>query len=454
MYPLVLQGTGSTIAFLIILLPFIVTVAGMSFFWSIFSYAAYSFPRKAPRAFLPLFCASIFVLVEYLRTWFFGILWAGKGSLLGAHWTLGNPAYLFADIGPVRQSASYWGIYGVDFFLVLIGSALFLLAKHKDSKKVLSVEIISLIAALVFLNLITAPDKSRPENAKLNISIIQTAKPIRPFDSPEELLADFGEKNKLLKEASKKSDIIIFPESTDFSKNLAGFLDPLSAQKYFAGLSAKNVLVIDSNRIPEPEGLKSKVLFIDSKEGVVGYYDKKLLTPGGESIPYFANLPLWIFEHVFKNDFISSRATFAKGTGNNVVDHKGVKIKVAVCSDIISPGISREREFDFMVNLQNLAVFNGSKMMGKGLFSVARVRAAENSKYLAVASNSGRSFVINTLGEVVASTSSSGYQILTADVVPNKERTWYNKLGDLPILLLSLAIFGLGFKKLFNDRQN
>ena len=50
---------------------------------------------------------------------------------------------------------------------------------------------------------------------------------------------------------------------------------------------------------------------------------------------------------------------------------------------------------------------------------------------------------------------SSGYQILTANVVPNKEqRTWYNKLGDLPILLLSLAILAYLFRKILYAKQD
>ncbi len=448
-YPLVSKGTDNNLSFLIILLPFVVTVTGMSFFWGIFGYFAHDIQRKTRRAFLPLFCAGIFVLVEYIRTWFFGILWAGQGSLLGAHWTLGNPAYLFADIGPVRQSASYWGIYGIDFFIVFVGSALFMLARPRNwgSKKIPSLEILSAVAILVFLNLSTSLDKPRPENTELNVSIIQTAKPVRPRESPEELLADFSEKNKLLKEASKVSDVVIFPESADFSKTLSGFLDTASAQKYFTGLSPKNLLIIDSDRIPEPGGVRSKVVFIDSRDGVVGSYDKKLLTPGGEFLPYLAALPLWVFERAFQNNFISSEAGFVKGTGDNVLDHNGHKLKIAVCSDIVSPGISGGDEFDFMVNIGSLAVFNGSRMMERELISIARFRATENGKYLVTASNFGRSYIINNKGEIEKSTDSPGYQILTTGIVPNNESTWYNKLGDLPILLLSLAIFGLFLKK-------
>ena len=423
----------------------------MSFFWGIFSFTVYNFSGRIRSALLPFFLASAFVLLEYSRAWFFGILWAGQGSLLGAHWTLGNPAYLFADIGPIRQSASYWGIYGIDFFLIFVGSALFLLARNRSHKKILSLEILSAVAILVFLNLLTSPNRSGPEEAGLNISVIQTAKPVRVIDPPEEVLTDFSEKNKLLKEASKISDAVIFPESADFSKTLSGFLDTASAQKYFSALSEKNIWIIDSNKIPEPEGVKSKAMLLGSKDGVANFYDKKLLTPGGESLPYLAAAPLWVFERVFKNDFVSSGAVFAKGMGENILSGGNTAIKTVVCSDIISPAISRKGKFDLMVHLENLAVFGGNRSVERQLLSMAKFRAAENGKYLVISSNSGRSYVINSRGEVEKSTDSPGYQILTAEVVPNDERTWYNKLGDLPILLLSLVIFGYGFRKSFKN---
>ncbi|TSC90631.1 MAG: apolipoprotein N-acyltransferase [Parcubacteria group bacterium Gr01-1014_2] len=448
-YPLVSLGTESKIlASFVILIPFIVTVAGMSLFWGIFSYSLFNFFKKAKPILLPFFYAGTFVLVEYLRTWFFGILWAGPDTLLGPHWTLGNPAYLFADLGLIRQSASYWGIYGIDFLIVFFPAALFLLVKNRGnkSKMVSALEIICIATILILTNLISSQNKSGFEKEKLTISVIQTKNPIKILYEPEELLADFSEKNKLLKEVSKKSDIVIFPESADFSKTLSGFLDFNSAQKYFNNLSQENVLIIDNNRILEQDGLKSKVILIDSKNGILGFYDKKLLTPGGETIPYLAKIPILVFEYILKNNFISSRATFSKGTRNNVLDYKNNKIKIIVCSDIISPSLSRSGEFGFMVNLNNLAVFNGNKLIEKQLLSMAKFRAAENKKYLVVSSNFGHSYIINPAGNIADSTDSSGYQILTGELMPNRVRTWYNKLGNIPILSFSFLIVLLGLK--------
>ena len=448
-HSLVSSGIESRVlAFLIILLPFIITVIGMSLFWGIFSYAIFNFFKNINPIFLPFFYAGTFVLVEYSRTWFFGILWAGQESLLGPHWTFGNIAYLLTDMSPIRQSASYWGIYGVDFLIIFFGIALFLLIKfwRKKSKIILALEISSIVAVLILINLVSSADELKVKNEKLTVSVIQTKNPIKTLYEPEELLTDFSEKNRLLKEASKKSDLVVFPESADFSKSLSGFLDFDSVRKYFNNLSQKNILIIDSNRILEQERLKSKVVLIDSKEGVVGSYDKKLLTPGGESLPYLAKLPLFIVEYLWKNNFISSRTIFSGGTENNVLSYQNNKIKLLVCSDIISPGLSRSGKFGFMINMNNLAVFNGNTLLEGELLSMARFRAAENNKYLVISSNFGHSYIINSLGNVVDSTDSAGYQILTMAIVPNQVRTWYNKLGDIPVLIVSFIIVLFGLK--------
>lgn len=435
-------------AFLIILLPFLITVSGMSLFFGIFSWFVFDFSKKIKPIFSPFFFASVFALLEYSRAWFFAILWAGQESLLGPHWTFGNLAYLLTDINPIRQSASYWGIYGIDFLIVFFATAVLIILKfrRKGPKTILILQAFLVIAIFAFTGFISPTENLETDENKITISLIQTKNPIKIIYEPGELLADFSEKNRLLKEASLKSDIVVFPESTNFSKTLSGFLDFSSIPKYFNALSPKNVLIIDSNRIPEQDGFKSKAILIDSKDGIIDFYDKKLLTPGGETIPYLAKFPFLVFEYLWKNDFITSEATFSGGEKNNVLNYGNNKIELLICSDIISPGLSKNEEFDFIVNLNNLAVFKGNPLMEKQLVSMARFRAAENNKYLTISSNFGHSYVINPAGDIMSSTPLSGYQILTNDIVPNQKRTWYNKLGDIPILILSFITVLIGLK--------
>ncbi len=448
---LLIGNNSKILVFLIILPAFILTVGGTSLFWGGFSYITYRF-KKLPSFLLPFFYAGTFVLLEYLRTWFVGILLYGTGGTLGTNWTFGNPAYLFTGLGPLRESASFWGIYGVDFLIIFIGTAIFMLIKHRRGQR--NVYVFEVLSAIAIIFLFSLFSSNHNQYNKISVSIIQTKNPVNISIIPEDFLSDFSKKNELLRESSKKSNIVVFPESADFSKNLSNFIDPASIPKYFSGLSAKNILIIDSDRVSEQSGLKSKVVLIDSKEGIVGSYDKLLLTPGGEYFPYISRLTLWVLGPFFKTDFRRFKTEFAQGTGSNLIYYKDHTIKIIVCSDIISPSISGKGNFDFMVNLRNLASFGGNTLIEQELLSMAQFRAAENGKYAVLASNFGRSYVIDSSGQIENSTPETGYQILTAGVVPNKEQTWYNKLGDLPILLLSLAVFGLSFKKHLNADQD
>ena len=449
---LTLLGTGNRfIAFIIILIPFVLTILVMALFWGAFTYFIFKFLKSNMTFLAPFFCASAFVLLEYLRAWAFGILWFGRGGLLGPHWTLGNPAYLFADLDLIRQFSSYWGIYGISFVLVFIISA-FLLIPYLRKRGLywLILEISSVFLILTVANFISLKQVRGFEHKKLIISIIQTMNPIKIIYEPGEILDDFSKKTELIKVAAKNSDIIVFPENADFSKTLSLFLEPGSAQKFFSTLSGKSVLIVDSNRISETDGIKSKSVLIDSKNGFVGFYDKKLLTPGGESLPLIAS----IFEYISGNKLVSSRAIFSRGLEDNVLSYGDMPIELLTCSDIISPNMARKDGVEFIINSSNLAVFNGNRLIAGQLLATARYRAAENRKYLIISSNFGLSQIIDPFGNIVKSTDSDGYKILTGDIVPNQTRTWYNKLGDWPILLVSLLIFGLGLKSYHNANQN
>ena len=439
LYPLQSLGVeNKAAALLFILFLFTITTAGMALFWGIFSFAVSKFYGKISLLFLPFLSAGVFVLTEYARAWFFGILWFGNGGMLGPHWTFGSPAYFFTGIKPILQTASFWGIYGMDLWAVFLSSSVILFLKTR--RKLFLIWMSVAILTIPAINIFERQSDNQP-SAKIGISIIQTQKPTKISYSPEETLRDFSQKLSLLKEAAKnlkENDIIIFPEGADFSKTLANFLDPFSVKTFFNKLSAKNLLVIDNNTISDSVKLRSKTTFTDSKSGIVGYYDKQLLAPAGEFLPYLIKWPLSIINSSLKNNLEDLRE-YSKGTMSNIVRYKNIWAKILVCSDIVSPAMARRGNFDFILAQNSLGIFNGSSLLESQLIAISRTRAVENEKYLALVSNFGRSFVIDSQGNNQKITDSGGYKILTGDIVPSSVQTWYNKLGDWPILALSLV---------------
>lgn len=439
LYPLTALGISSKAAsFLLILLAFSLSAACMGFFWGLMVWAAGRIVPKTSPLMAPFALASLFVLTQYAQAWGFGIFWWGDGALLGPHWTLGNPAYFFNHVPAVLKTASIWGIYGIDFLLALLVSAIGLRIWDRRYKKSLWLALITVLMAFGAGVYISSDVFS--QNKKISVSLIQTKNPVKDSYAPAEILDDLSKKNELLKQGAKNSDVVIFPERAWFSQTTSQFLDPSSLERYFNGLSAGSVLVVDNNRILENGSFKSRVMFIDSKNGLEGIYDKRLLTPGGEFVPYLMKGII----SLFSPSRLSSHIEFAEGATDNTFVRREENIEVLVCSDVISPAISRTRGSGYIIGLNSLGIFGENERIAEQFLAMARFRASENRKYLAMASNYGLSYIIDPHGKVQEKTGFSGYQILTGDIAPNGAVTWYNKLGDWPILTLSFVLVILG----------
>jgi hypothetical protein len=64
----------------------------------------------------------------------------------------------------------------------------------------------------------------------------------------------------------------------------------------------------------------------------------------------------------------------------------------------------------------------------------------ENRRWLVQASNAGGSFVVSPSGEVTARTSFLARTILQARVATSRERSLYSRFGDVPLLLVVVAL--------------
>lgn len=456
LYPL--HGFGITsglISFAVIFVLFSVGVAGMAVFWGLFSYLAFSFfkDKKQPIS-APLYLAGTFVLGEYLRSFFFGILWLGNGSYLGPHWTIGNLAYLFSDMATIIRTSSVWGIYGIEFIMTYFFSGLIYYSQKRAYRKVILYLMVPAIIILVAFS--TLPQQHIQDTEKIPVAIIQTRIPSRVFYEQEETLTDFKNKLELIKKSSTFLDsfqnkgLVILPEGANLLTNLNSFLNPEDVKNYFNKLSKNELLIVDQFRLPEGEGLKSKTAVIGSKSGLVATYDKRLLTPTGEFLPYILKLPLLAASRLANFDM---PIDFYAGSGSNVFEFEDKKITLAVCSELLSPSLIGENNPDLIIAIHNFGLFNGGRLLEKQIVAMSQFRAAENGKYSATSSNYGQSYIINPFGKIEKKALTTDYELLTGEIAPNKSQTWYNYLGDWPILLLSSAIFAVGTKKIRNEFQ-
>ncbi len=71
------------------------------------------------------------------------------------------------------------------------------------------------------------------------------------------------------------------------------------------------------------------------------------------------------------------------------------------------------------------------------------MHAASNNIPFLVAPNNARAMAINERGNIIATTENLGDTLLTGTIGLNGQRSWYNKIGDFPLVILGLTGFSL-----------
>ena len=229
-------------------------------------------------------------------------------------------------------------------------------------------------------------------------------------------------------------------------------------EEFFNNLFDKPTLIIDSSITTNQFGGQiSRVISIDSKLGAKGYYDKKLLSPGGEFMPYSIKLFAWLFALKDVSFFIESRdLTHGAKDVSTVNFNNRFKSATIVCSELFSPSLLRltAQDSDIITVLTSNSIFRGSEtLIGQNL-AIAKFRAAENQRPLLLSANGGLSYAINSLGNVTNIARNQDQKLLTGSIAISNPESWYNKQRDNPILLGSLVLASTGILRFRLKRKN
>lgn len=471
-YPL--EGLGFENHYLaagLIAFAWLLTALAMSFLWATAFWLFKKIEKKTSWTSLIVF-PSIFVWFEYLRSFIISILWFSPGNTISPDWTAGNLAYNLHANTLILKLSSLLGIYGVTFFVALAAVLIFLFLEKRQYKKLwIFIAVLTSLSYFPFDWFV--PSNNNAE--KIKVAVIQSYIPSKKNYSPQEQLSFFKKQLELMNKISREepeTKLIVFPEASNFFTNISLFGNTLNVGLFFNNLFSSKTAIIDNSHIQENFLKKSKTIYLDSKSGVVGDYDKKLLTPGGEYAPYLFRLldkVLGIDSEELKNfEELQSghQPPSAINFPNLTEDSPQVGVGALVCSDISSPSLARNISLSGgqLIAVQGSFAFaNGSKDLIRQVKAMASLRAAENNKYLIYAANYGPSFVVSGSGKISREASETGFdpslgtdlhsraestypfqvqgfQILTGDIVLNSKKTLYNKLGDWPILLASLSV--------------
>jgi len=199
--------------------------------------------------------------------------------------------------------------------------------------------------------------------------------------------------------------------------------------------------VITSPAVEKVTTRNYNAAFLVKPDGTVGaVYRKMHLVPFGEYVPLQSLL-------FFAGPIIGAVADFAPftpGTDPVLLPIGPHLASTAICYEVIYPDLIRRFVRDgseLLTTITNDAWYGRSSAAYQH-WEQASMRAIEEGRYLARAANTGISGFVDPYGRVIAKTSLFEPAVVVQDVRFLKERTIYNRIGDLVAWLSLVVVIG------------
>lgn len=166
-------------------------------------------------------------------------------------------------------------------------------------------------------------------------------------------------------------------------------------------------------------------------------YRKRHLTPYGEYLPFAAVLqPLLLAADIPYN-------ALAAGGRATAMSLPGGEAAISICYEDIFPAEWRTQlpQAQVLINITNDGWFDGSAMLRQHL-RMSQTRAAEFGRYLARATNTGITALIDDRGRVVSELPPSQQGALHGVLTLRTGATPFVRYGEIPALVLSMMLIG------------
>ncbi|MFH1540911.1 MAG: apolipoprotein N-acyltransferase [Elusimicrobiota bacterium] len=445
----------------------------LAVYYGFFCFLSSLFPTS-----FPLFFASLWISLEFIRTYLFtGFPWA----LLG---------YTQWSNLPIIQISEFTGIYGVSFLIILVNLAIVSIitnnskccvergeVSHKKNSSSLirngnikncGFTLLLVLICLIFgfsklttrcLPLTTCRlsilqgniDQHKKWNKQYEQEIMDTYNRLAllttlnfPLRTPRSPLRTLN--SKLQTTNSIPSALVIWPESS-----LPGYLKSEQEVYDWTVNIAKKTKVqhLVSSNDYRNDKLYISAFLISSDGKIIGEYSKNHLVPFGEYVPLRNFLCKFI-------KVINEIGEFSSDKEHNVINSSIGKLGVNICFEAIFPNEIRKsvkNGAQIIVNLTNDGWYLKTSAPYQH-FTMNIFRAVENRRFIVRAANTGISGFIDPFGRIRKKTEIFTTTVLiddipTMDTVDKK--TFYTKFGDIfAYLCIIISIIFLTFRKKFN----
>lgn len=382
--------------------------------------------KNSKKSFFPIMFASGWVFFEYNR-----------GFLLGGNSWI-NIGSVGIDIYGIEILYSIFGELGVSFFLVYIISTICLFNK----KSALVVFII-----LIFILLINEKNINNEEKRELlDVKIIQPNITEEEKWSSENLQKILEDNIREIK--SSEESVIVFPETSfplQYEAISYQFDDIVKHLKNKEKTIISGIFKATNDKYLNP--MYTSTISVDNS-GVNFFHKEKMIPLFEENTTYDWLYKLLGFKYLGENGVISY-----KGSQENIKIKEKIKIATSICYEITYSELIRNRleDANILFLISNMGSFK-SKTGQEQQFKIARVRAAENGKFIVVSSNTGVSGIIDNYGRVIKRGENFVKTYLKGDVSLIKEKTFFNKYGYKTLFFLIFILIGINLIKKENKK--
>jgi apolipoprotein N-acyltransferase len=362
------------------------------------------------------------------------------------------PNYLGASqyrLSLLTQIADVTGILGVTFIVVYINSTIYTVIEQWFEKRRFALRQIAVFVAVVVVLLVYGAmrihdvDLQASFAKKLTIGLVQTNRGAGDKrNNPESLLREHQEMSRKLA-TNYPIDLIVWPESVCGIDRTSregylpfGLLDDLHTPVLFGA-----VLRLWHGEKPD---FYNTALLVDGMGEILGTYDKMVLVPFGEYIPFgdiFPRLYSWL----------PRTGRFRPGENEEPLVFGMHPLSVSICYEDIFPGQIRllmrggrdQRIPEAMFNVTNDSWYGKTAEPMEHL-ALASFRSIEHRRSLVRATSTGISAFVDPVGRFVNRSGLWTKETLVGRIPMMQGRTIYAMLGDwLGWVCGFLSIFGI-----------
>lgn len=389
--------------------------AFMAIFYSLLS--AFSWQFRKYTWFHFIFCI-FWLFIEWLISWLF----------TGLPWTLIGYSLSISNV--LIQASSIFGILGLSFAAIYVGSSLY-------NKKMIWIRIIVsfiIITAMVYYGFFRLKENPT-ELSEVKVRIVQPSIPQSSKWDPKVFWENLDKQVEMSNQEGSP-DIIVWSEA---ALTVPYYYKPVYNTIKAVFTKEEQILlsggINDNKSQDENYEIYSSFIAIDDTGKLQFDYHKAHLVPFGEYIPFSKYLPLQKITHGTVDYTPGKREILYLNSLN-------LYVQPLVCYESIFSEEVRvmNSDVDLIVNITNDAWYGNSSGPYQH-FEISKMRAIENGLPMIRAGNNGISAIIDPVGRVLKKLDLNKIDVID-DLIPLKLLfpTIFSEYGQIAVLTWVLAI--------------